>query len=309
MRVAVLKGGRSLERQVSLRSGAQVEDALARLGHEAVPIDVGASFVRRVREVEPDVAFIVLHGTDGEDGSVQELLDVMGIPYTGSRPAACRRCWNKIDAKLEMRRAGLPTPDFAWFSRTAFAELGAGDALDAAAERLGMPLVVKPARQGSSLGVRFVAAPAELPGALVSAFAYDSSVLLETFVAGRELAVSIVDGEPLPVVEAIPLDAGAYDFEARYEIGRTRFECPADLDLADAARARDVALKAWQTLDCEGLARVDLLLDPAAGDVTVLEVNVVPGMTETSLLPQAADAAGIPFDALVGRLLASAANS
>ena len=301
-RVAVLKGGRSLERQVSLRSGAQVEDALERLGHDVVGIDVGADLVDRLREERPDLAFVVLHGTDGEDGAVQELLDVLGIAYTGSRPAACRRCWNKIDAKLEMQRIGLPTPDFAWFSQAAFADLGAGKAVDAAAESLGTPLVVKPARQGSALGVRVVQDRKHLPDALIGAFAYDSSVLLERYVDGRDLAVSVLDGEPLPVVEAIPEGDAGYDFEARYEIGRTHFECPARLEPDALERAHDLARRAWDALGCEGFARVDLLCDRTTGELTILEVNVVPGMTETSLLPQAAEEAGLSFDDVVAKL-------
>jgi D-alanine-D-alanine ligase len=302
-RVAVLKGGRSLERQVSLRSGAQVEDALERLGHDVVGIDVGADLVDRLREEQPDLAFVVLHGTDGEDGAVQELLDVLGIPYTGSRPAACRRSWNKIDAKLEMQRIGLPTPDFAWFSQAAFADLGAGKAVEAAADRLGTPLVVKPARQGSALGVRVVQDRAQLPDALIGAFAYDSSVLLERYVDGRDLAVSVLDGQPLPVVEAIPEGDAGYDFEARYEIGRTHFECPARLDPNSLERAHDLARRAWDALGCEGFARVDLLSDRATDELTILEVNVVPGMTGTSLLPQAAEEAGLSFEDVVARLV------
>ena len=302
-RVAVLKGGRSLERQVSLRSGAQVEDALERLGHEVVPVDVGADLVDRLRATAPDLAFVVLHGTDGEDGAVQELLDVLGIPYTGSRPAACRRSWNKIDAKLELQRAGLPTPDFAWFSQAAFADLGAGKAVEAAAERLGTPLVVKPARQGSALGVRVVQDRKQLPDALIAAFAYDSSVLLERFVDGRDLAVSVLDGQPLPVVEAIPEGDGGYDFDARYEIGRTHFECPADLTPPARERAHELARGAWEVLGCEGFARVDLLCDRVTGELTILELNVIPGLTETSLFPQAADQAGLTFDDLVARLV------
>ena len=302
-RVAVLKGGRSLERQVSLRSGAQVEDALERLGHDVVGIDVGTDLVDRLRDERPDLAFVVLHGTDGEDGAVQELLEVLGVPYTGSRPAACRRCWNKIDAKLEMQRIGLPTPDFAWFSQAAFADLGAGKAVDAAAERLGAPLVVKPARQGSALGVRVVGDRRQLPDALVGAFAYDSSVLLERYVDGRDLAVSVLDGEPLPVVEAIPEGGAGYDFEARYEIGRTHFECPARLEPAALERAHDLARRAWDALGCEGFARVDLLSDRESGELTILEVNVVPGLTETSLLPQAAEEAGYSFDDVIARLV------
>ena len=207
-RVAVLKGGRSLERQVSLRSGARVEDALERLGHEVVSIDVGHDLVERLREIEVDAAFVCLHGRDGEDGTIQELLEVLAIPYTGSGIAACIRSWDKVRAKHELRAAGIPTPDFYAFGEAAFKELGAASVLPAIEERLSFPIVVKPAAQGSALGIKFARTAADVPTALVAAFSYDTKVLLERHVAGRDLAVSIVDqdGAPrvLPVVEALP---------------------------------------------------------------------------------------------------------
>ncbi|MFN8201103.1 MAG: D-alanine--D-alanine ligase [Solirubrobacteraceae bacterium] len=302
-RVAVLKGGRSLERQVSLRSGGRVEDALERLGHDVVGIDVGGDLVPTLRRVEPDVAFVALHGREGEDGTLQELLELLGIPYTGSGPSACARCWDKVLAKHLMRDAGLPTPDFYAFSEAAFRELGAAEALPAIEDRLEFPIVVKPARGGSSLGIKFASSAAEVPSALVAAFSYDRKVVLERHVAGRDLAVSVVAGEALPVVEAVPNEEQFYDFEARYEIGRTTFVCPAQLSAADTARAQELALEVWRLFGCRGVARVDLMRDAASGALTVLEANSVPGMTDTSLLPQAADAAGLGFDALIGRLV------
>jgi len=305
--VAVLKGGRSLERQVSMLSGARVEDALERLGHRVVGVDVGHDLVHRLREIGPDVAFVALHGRDGEDGTVQELLEVVGVPYTGSGVSACVRASDKVLAKHEMRDAGLPTPDFLSFNETAFKELGAAEALPAIEERLGFPLVVKPADQGSALGIKFAASAADVPAALVAAFSYSTKVLLERHVAGRDLAVSILDGVPLPVVEAVPADgADFYDFAARYTIGRTHFVCPADLPPAVTARAQELALAVHERLGCRGFSRVDLMRDEASGELTVLELNPVPGLTDTSLLPQAADAAGIDFDELVGRILALA---
>jgi D-alanine-D-alanine ligase len=301
-RVAVLKGGRSLERQVSLRSGARVEDALGRLGHEVVPIDVALDLIRRLRETDPDVAFIAMHGRDGEDGTVQELLEILGIPYTGSGVLACTRATDKVLAKHLMGEAGIPTPEFFAFNETAFRELGAAEALPAIEERLDFPIVVKPSSQGSALGIKFARSAADVPAALVAAFSYDSRVLLERYVDGRDLAVSILDDEPLPVVEAVPRDDEFYDFEARYEIGRTDFVCPADLGHGLTEQAHDVAVRTYRLLGCSGFARVDLMLD-AAGELTVLEANPIPGLTETSLLPQAAEAAGIPFDELVGRIL------
>jgi D-alanine-D-alanine ligase len=302
VKVAVLKGGRSLERQVSLKSGARVEDALERLGHDVVGIDVGHDLVARLREVAPDAAFVCLHGRDGEDGTVQELLEIVGVPYTGSGVSACIRCADKVVAKHAMRDAGLPTPDFFSFSETAFKQLGAADTLPAIEDRLGFPVVVKPADQGSALGIRFAPDASAVPAALVAAFSYSQKVLLERAIEGRELAVSILGDEALPIVEAIPVGEDFYDFEARYEIGRTEFVCPADLDVSAAERVQALALEVHALLGCRGLSRVDFMLD-AAGEPSVLEINTVPGMTETSLLPQAADAAGIGFDELVARIL------
>jgi len=306
-RVAVLKGGQSLEREVSLRSGARVEHALDRLGHEVVPIDVGPDLVDRLGDERPDVAFVALHGRGGEDGTVQELLELLGIPYTASGPSACIRCLDKVLAKHALRDAGVPTPDFYAFSQAAFEELGAARALPAIEERLDFPIVVKPAGQGSALGIKFAASAADVPGAIVSAFSYDTKVLLERHVAGRDLAVAVLEGpegpEALPVVEAVPREEDFYDFEARYEIGRTEFICPAALPDAVAERAAELALETYRVLGCYGFARVDLMLEEATGELTVLEANVIPGLTDTSLLPLAAEAAGIGFEALIARVL------
>jgi D-alanine-D-alanine ligase len=307
MNVAVLKGGRSLERTVSLRSGARVEDALHRLGHDVVAIDVGPDLVDRLLELQPDVAFVALHGRGGEDGTVQELLELIGVPYTASGPSACTRCMDKVVAKYEMRAAGLPTPDFYAFSQAAFEELGAARALPALEDRLDFPVVVKPAAQGSALGIKFARTAADVPAAIVAAFSYDTKVLLERYVEGRDLAVSVIDGpagpEALPVVEAIPNEDDFYDFEARYEIGRTTFTCPADIGPEATARAQELALAAYTTLGCSGFARVDLMLDNATGELQLLEANAIPGLTDTSLLPLAAEAAGISFDRLIARIV------
>ena len=306
-RVAVLKGGRSLERQVSLRSGARVEDALRRLGHDVTGIDLGADLVERLRAVDPDVVFVALHGRDGEDGTVQELLEVVGVPYTASGVSACIRCADKVIAKHAMRDAGIPTPDFFAFNETAFKQLGAADALPEMEQRLEFPIVVKPARGGSALGIKFARTAADVPAALVAAFSYDSKVVLERHVHGRDLAVSVVELEDgpaaLPIVEAVPREEDFYDFEARYEIGRSEFVCPADLDEATVARAHELALDVYRLLGCFAFARIDLMLERDSGELYVLETNAIPGLTETSLLPQAAEAAGLSFDALVERIV------
>jgi D-alanine-D-alanine ligase len=312
-KVAVLKGGGSLERTVSLRSGARAQNALERLGHEVVAIDAGPELVAQLHECEPDAAFVALHGRDGEDGTVQGLLETVGVPYTGSGPAACMRATDKALAKYLMREAGIPTPDFSAFKESAIKDLGVPAALTDVERRLGFPMVVKPASQGSALGVRFARSSVELPEAIVGALSYDRKVVIERYVKGRDLAVSVLDAEApgetpvaLPVVEAIPREEEFYNYESRYEIGMTTFVCPAELPGETKERAQELALATYGLLGCHGVARVDLMLEQETGELAVLECNVVPGLTETSLLPLAADAVEIWFDDLVGRILASA---
>jgi D-alanine-D-alanine ligase len=311
-KIAVLAGGSSFERQVSLRSGARVEDALERLGHEVVAIDAGQDLIRRLRDERPDAAFVAMHGRDGEDGTIQELLEILAIPYTGSGVPACARAMDKVLTKHLLIEHDVPTPEFFAFNQTAFRELGAADALPAIEERLAFPIVVKPSSQGSALGIKFARTAADVPAALVAAFSYDHKVLLERFVDGRDLAVSVLDGPEgpvaLPVVEAVPTggeEGDFYDFQARYEIGRTEFICPARLAPEITEQAQELAMQTYELLGCYGFGRVDLMLD-AAGELYVLEANPIPGLTETSLLPQAAEEAGIGFDELVARILASA---
>jgi D-alanine-D-alanine ligase len=309
VRVAVLKGGRSLEREVSLRSGANAEAALRRLGHDVLPIDVGEQLVRTLRAERPEAAFIALHGKGGEDGTVQELLEILGIPYTGPGVLACQRSWDKVVAKAHFAAAGVPTPESFAFSQDAFRELGAGEALGDIRARLGLPLVVKPAKQGSSLGISVAREPGDIPGALMSALSYDDRVLMERHVAGRELAVSVLGTEDpwtLPVVEAIPTGRDFYDFEARYTPGLTEFAVPADLPPAVAREVDRLAIACYEALGCRGVSRVDMLLDES-GTPWVLEINAIPGMTDTSLLPMAAEATELGFDRVVERILADAA--
>jgi D-alanine-D-alanine ligase len=308
-RVAVLKGGPSLERQVSLRSAARVENALEQLGHEVVSIDVDRELVQRLRESDADVAFVALHGRGGEDGTVQEILEIVGMPYTGSGVPACIRSMDKVLTKHLLIEHGLPTPEFFAFNETAFKQVGAAEALPAVEERLGFPVVVKPAAQGSALGIRFARAPEDVPEALIAAFSYDDKVLLERYVDGRELAVGLLerDGEvqALPVVEAQPKEEYFFDFEARYEIGKTEFICPADLPSAVTERVQEIAVAVYRILGCYGFARVDMILS-GDGEPQVLEGQAIPGLTETSLLPQAAEAAGLPFDQLIELIIEQA---
>ena len=301
---------------MSLRSGARAQSALRQLGHEVTAIDVGPELVAQLLECEPDVAFIALHGSDGEDGTVQGLLEAIGIPYTGSGPAACMRCTDKALAKYLMRAAHIPTPEFAAFKESAIKDLGAAATLGELGRSIGFPMVAKPASQGSALGVKFARSAEELPGAIVGALSYDRKVVIERYIKGRDLAVSVLDAEngsppgegpvALPVVEAIPREEEFYNYESRYEIGMTTFVCPAELGAETTERAQELALQTYELLGCHGLARVDLMLDESSGELTVLETNVGPGLTETSLLPLAADAASIGFDDLVARILHSA---
>lgn len=309
MRVAVLKGGRSLEREVSLRSGLNAEAALRRLGHDVLEIDVDQHLVRTLRAERPDAAFIALHGKGGEDGTVQELLEILEIPYTGPGVLACERATDKVVAKAHFAAAGVDTPPWYAFSQDAFRELGAGEAIPDIRERLGLPLVVKPAKQGSALGITVAHEPGDIPAALMSALSYDDRVLLERFVPGRELAISVLGtAEPwaLPVVEAIPREREFYDFEARYTPGLTDFEAPARLPDETSQEAARLAIDCYEALGCRGVSRVDMILDPD-DRLWVLEINPIPGMTDTSLLPKAAEAAGLGFDEVVERILAEAA--
>lgn len=305
MKVAVLKGGASLERQVSLRSGARIAEALRSGGHEVVEIDVDQNLVLNLNDSAPDAAFIALHGRGGEDGTIQELLEIAGIPYTGCGVLSSTLTMDKSLTKLLLQKRGVSTPRFVAFGEAAFKSLGASDALDEIQSLLGYPVVVKPARQGSALGVNFAADRSELPAAILSAFSYDDKLLIEQFVKGREVAVAVLDGEALPAVEAIPRSGDFYDFESRYEIGKTDYVCPAEFDDGVAARLASIAVETFSLLSCHGFARVDFIV-PDEGEPQVLEVNSIPGLTQTSLMPMAAEAAGISFEELAERLLATA---
>jgi D-alanine-D-alanine ligase len=305
-KVAVLKGGPSLERQVSLRSGAHAQEALSRLGHEVLGLDVGPELVPELHAASPDAVFIALHGREGEDGTVQGLMEAIGVPYTGSGPAACARCTDKVLAKYLMREGGIPTLDFHFLREQSIKQLGAGAAVADIEATLGFPVVVKPSSQGSALGVKFARSSDQLPGAMVGAFSYDEKILIERYVKGRDLAVSVLDGAALPVVEAVPREEEFFDYESRYEIGMTTFVCPAELEPQITERAQQLAVDVYRLLGCHGVARVDLMLEADSGELWVLEANVVPGLTETSLLPQAADAAAMGFDELIARVLDSA---
>ena len=301
MRVAVLAGGRSLERAVSQRSGARVELALRRLGHAPVMLDADPDLCRRLCEEQLDAAIIAIHGRDGEDGTVQELLELAGVPYAGAGPAACAVASDKIATKRVLAASRIATPAFVRLSASAVRDLGADGMLDVVAEQVGLPLMVKPARGGSSLGIRRVDEVGQLAAAVLSALAYDDDVLCEAFIDGREIAVTVLADVALPAVEAIASGPAGYDFEARYTPGATEFIAPAEV----GPECGVAALAACRAVGTTAFARVDLLL---GGDEApqVLEINTVPGLTETSLTPLAARAAGMAFEDLVAALLADA---
>ena len=307
-RLVVLRGGHSMERDVSIITGRRVAHALERLGHEVHPLDVEESTTESLMEIAPDAAFICLHGVGGEDGTVQALMETLGIPYTGSGPLSSIRCMDKDYAKRALQATGIPTPPFRTFLRKAMHEMGAAAALGPAAEAIGYPLVVKPAREGSGLGLTRVEEPDALLEAVYEAFGYDGKILLERWVTGTEITAPILEpagSEPhvLNLVEVRPR-GGSYDFEAKYTPGATDFAIPAEIPEEAAVHSEETALRSYQTLACYGFARVDMILED--GVPWVLDAKTIPGFTETSTLPLAAEAAGISFENLVETILDSA---
>lgn len=299
--VAVLFGGLSLEREVSLRSGNRVADALSDRGYPVTQLDVDAELVRELTQGDYDVAFIALHGAIGEDGTIQSILELIGLPYTGPDALASALAWDKPIAKGLYRRAGIPTPDSVSLTSQAFRDVGVSAAIGRIAEELGMPLVVKPAKGGSSLGLAHVDRLEELPAAIVGALSYGDAVLIERHIEGTEVAVSVLGGNPLPAVEIQPKE-GVYDFAARYTAGATSFHVPARLAPPVLARCAEVALAAYEAVGCRHVSRADLIVD-AEGTPWLLELDTCPGLTETSLLPLAANAAGLDFGDLLEHLV------
>jgi D-alanine-D-alanine ligase len=306
--VLVLAGGLSYERDVSLRSGRRVLDALRSAGIPAELRDADVSLLPALQADPPDAVVIALHGATGEDGSLRGVLDLCGIPYVGCDARASRLAWDKPSAKTVLREAGIPTPDWVALPHDRFSELGAVAVLDRIADRLGLPLMVKPTQGGSGLGAAVVREAAALPAAMVGCFAYDSTALVERYVPGMDVAVSVVDlgdgPQALPPVEIVPRN-GVYDYAARYTAGLTTWHTPARLDPAVTAAVADTALAAHRALGLRDLSRVDLIVD-AEGRPHVLEVNVSPGMTETSLLPLAVQSAGLDFGKLLATLVSRA---
>ena len=288
--VAVLMGGISAERDISLRSGAAAVAGLQACGYTVTSLDLQEAVLELPDNVE--AVFLALHGTFGEDGTVQAELARRGIPFTGSGERASRLAMDKAAAKCCWERAGIPTAPFGVLSHPEVSPLH-------------FPVVVKPVAQGSSIGVHLVQRPEDWDAALKDAFAYDVRVMVEAYIAGREVTVGILDGTALPVVEIVAPD-GWYGFGAKYMTGDTRYDVPADLPADMAAHLQTIALQAFDALGCKGFGRVDFRL-PDDGEAMVLEVNTIPGLTETSLLPKSAAAAGISFDQLCRRIMETAA--
>lgn len=308
-KIAVLMGGRSLERDVSLKSGERVCAALESLGYRVLPLDVTAELVETLRAERPDACYIALHGKYGEDGTIQELLEFLGIPYTGPGVTASALSWDKSLTKRLMAEEGIPTPAWITLTADAFKEMGAATALDLMPEAVGgFPVCVKPTKQGSALGLARIDTPDKLAQALLDALSYSDAAMVEKWIEGCELAVSVLDADDGPqVLPAVEIEAksGLFDFSAMYTRGETDYYVPARLDAAVAATVEQYAARVHELLDCRDVSRVDMVVD-ADGTPYVLECNTSPGMTETSLLPMAAESAGMSFQDVVERLIREA---
>lgn len=293
MDVMILAGGLSHERDVSVRSGRRVQEALKSSGHHATLHDVDGSLIPSLRELGDGVVWPLLHGSSGEDGSLQALLELVGVPFVGTASKEARVAWTKPVAKAVISRAGVHTPDFVTLPQSLFREVGAEHVLDAIAEKFAFPLVVKPARGGSALGVSLVTSREHLSRAMVHCFAYGDMALIETAIEGTEVAVSVIGtggaAQALPAVEIVC--EGPYDYDARYNAGRVEYFVPARLEASDAKLVEAAALTVHQTLGLRDLSRVDVIF-ATDGRAQVLDVNIAPGMTETSLFPQAVEASG-----------------
>jgi len=304
-KIGVLMGGQSSEREVSLKTGEAVYRSLVRSGYDAVAIDVGPGLSQTLQEQAIEVAFLALHGPGGEDGAIQGFLETLGIPYTGSGVRASAIGMHKVVTKTELAAHGIPVP------RGTVVLRGTAPTLNRILTscKLKLPIVVKPASQGSTIGVTIVRQPSQWKEALKVAHRYDPEAMVEAFIPGHEVTLSLLgtaDGSVagLPAVEIVAPD-GFYDFSAKYEKGRTQYLCPAPLPAAVSRDIKQLAIRTYQALGCNGAARVDFRVT-TKGKPYVLEINTVPGMTETSLLPMAAGKAGLSYDALTEQILQSA---
>lgn len=295
-KIGVLAGGWSVEREVSLRTGQAALTALQARGYQAQLIDPQHQLPQQLQAAGIDIAFIALHGQGGEDGTVQGLLEVMRVPYTGSGVLASSMAMDKIITKQLLLYHGLPTP--------AFDYVRPGETPEDLLRRCQrLPIVVKPAREGSTFGISIVRTREELVAGVATAGNLNGALMVEDYIDGDELTVSVVNGRVLPVIQIVA-PGGFYDYQAKYVSGTTKYLVPAPLPVKMTVKVQDVALRAWHALGCRGAARVDFMV--ANEDLYCIEVNTIPGMTATSLLPKAAAAAGIPFEDLVEMILLDA---
>ena len=306
----VLAGGLAYEREVSLHSGRRVCEALKQAGVAVRMLDPDGELLAGLSVDRPDAVFIALHGADGEDGALRSVLDLADVPYVGSDAAACRMAWDKPTAKAIVHAAGLTTPAWVALPHSTFRELGAAVVLDRIVERFGLPLMVKPAQGGSALGARVIRSAADLPAAMVSCLSYGDTVLLEPYVEGVEVSVSVVDlgagPVALPAVEIVPT-SGVFDYAARYTAGMTTYHTPARLPSAATDAVATAAVRAHEALGLRDVSRTDAIVT-ADGVVQFLEVNVSPGMTATSMLPMSIEAAGLEPGEVIATLLERAAT-
>ncbi len=291
-------GGVSREREISLKTGKAILKALTEKGYPAVSVDVGRDIAEKLIKEKIECAFLALHGRFGEDGTIQGMLELMRIPYTGSGVLASALAMHKIMSKRFFLCEKIPTPRFEAFRRDEIVK----DSLKRTSVPL--PVVVKPAREGSTIGISIVQQEMELGPALKKAGEYDEEILVEEFMKGKEITVGILEGIPLPMIEIVP-KSGFYDYYAKYTKGETQYILPARIPREKYLSAQEISLRAFQQLGCSGVARVDLMTDEDENPY-VIDVNTMPGMTETSLLPKAALYAGIPFEDLVERILLGA---
>lgn len=296
MRVGVLMGGQSAERAISLKTGQAICQALGRRGYKVFPIDVDASLPQQLSRKKLDVAFLALHGPGGEDGTVQGVLEVLGIPYTGSGVRASAIAMDKAMTKAILQVNGIPVPSGVVFLERESRKGWHG--------RLKFPQVVKPTTEGSTIGVSIVRKQAELQPALRRAFQFGERVIVESYIDGREVALAVLDGEALPAVEIIS-PGGFYDFAAKYQKAETQYLCPAPFPRDIVKQIQSLAVRAYRVIGCAGAARVDFRIS-RRGRPSVLEINTIPGMTERSLLPMAAAQAGMTYDTLVEKMLRGA---
>ena len=291
LKIGVLLGGRSSERKVSLKSGEAVLSSLLKSGYNAVAIDARTGLVEKLKKEKIETAFIALHGRWGEDGTVQGLLEVMGIPYTGSGVPGSSAAMDKALMKYILEATGLPTP--------AYVIAGAGGKVN-----FRLPFVVKPANEGSTIGISLVHKKKDIPAAMEEALKYDRKIVIEEFVKGQEITVAVVNNRPLPVIEVRPLK-GFYDFEAKYTKGMTQYVVPARIPRPLAKKAQNIAMDVYDRFGLAGCTRIDMLI--RGNDPLVIDINTSPGMTETSLVPKAWEYEGKTFDGLVEEILIGAA--